>query len=47
VLAGLVELLVCYLAGYQSGGMRVRDACTSLLGFGLMVLGLIMTMRWR
>ncbi|WP_280468633.1 cell division protein CrgA [Nocardia cyriacigeorgica] len=47
MLAGLVWLLVYYLAGDQISWMSDLDAWNFLIGFGLMVIGLIMTMRWR
>ena len=47
MLAGLVWLLVYYLAAEHIGWMNSLNAWNFLIGFGLMVVGLIMTMRWR
>ncbi|MBH0778897.1 cell division protein CrgA [Nocardia bovistercoris] len=47
MLAGLIWLLVYYLAAEEIGWMRDLNAWNFLIGFGLMVVGLIMTMRWR
>ncbi|WP_446223717.1 cell division protein CrgA [Nocardia sp. IBHARD005] len=47
MLAGLVWLIVYYLAQDQIGFMLDLGAWNFLIGFGLMVVGLIMTMRWR
>ncbi|MFD0360333.1 cell division protein CrgA [Nocardia sp. GCM10030253] len=47
MLAGLVWLLVYYLANDKIGWMADLGAWNFLIGFGLMVVGLIMTMRWR
>ena len=47
MLAGLVWLLVYYLAADQISWMSKLNAWNFLIGFGLMVVGLIMTMRWR
>jgi hypothetical protein len=47
MLAGLVWLLVYYLANDKIGWMAELGAWNFLIGFGLMVVGLIMTMRWR
>ncbi|WP_040832721.1 cell division protein CrgA [Nocardia brevicatena] len=47
MLAGLLWLLVYYLAAEQIGWMNDLHAWNFLIGFGLMVVGLIMTMRWR
>ncbi|PKV78635.1 cell division protein CrgA [Nocardia fluminea] len=47
MLAGLVWLIVYYLAQDRIGFMLDLGAWNFLIGFGLMVIGLIMTMRWR
>ncbi|BCK52254.1 cell division protein CrgA [Nocardia wallacei] len=47
MLAGLVWLLVYYLANDKIEWMANLNAWNFLIGFGLMVIGLIMTMRWR
>ncbi|NUS43341.1 MAG: cell division protein CrgA [Mycobacteriaceae bacterium] len=46
-LAGLVWLIVYYLAGDQITFIGDLNAWNFLIGFGLMVVGLIMTMWWR
>jgi hypothetical protein len=47
MLAGLVWLVVNYLAGDKIGFMTTLGPWNFLIGFGLMVVGLLMTMRWR
>ena len=47
MLAGLAWLVVYYLAGDQISFINNLNAWNFLIGFGLMVVGLIMTMRWR
>lgn len=47
MLAGLAWLVVNYLAGDKIGFMVTLGAWNFLIGFGLMVVGLLMTMRWR
>ncbi|GGK54734.1 cell division protein CrgA [Nocardia camponoti] len=47
MLAGLVWLIVYYLAAEHISWMSDLNAWNFLIGFGLMVVGLIMTMRWR
>ncbi len=47
MLAGLAWLIVYYLASDQIAWMGKLDAWNFLIGFGLMVAGLVMTMRWR
>lgn len=47
MLAGLVWLLVYYLAAEKISWMNSLNAWNFVIGFGLMVVGLIMTMRWR
>lgn len=47
MLAGLVWLVVNYLAADKISWMADLGAWNFLIGFGLMVVGLLMTMRWR
>lgn len=47
MLAGLAWLIVYYLAADQITWMGTLNAWNFLIGFGLMVVGLVMTMRWR
>lgn len=47
MLIGLAWLIVYYLAGEQIGFINSLGAYNFLIGFGFMVVGLIMTMRWR
>ena len=47
MLAGLVWLVVNYLAGAQIPFMVERGPWNYGIGFGLFVLGLLMTMGWR
>ncbi|MFE9788413.1 cell division protein CrgA [Nocardia salmonicida] len=47
MLAGLVWLIVYYLAQDHIEFMLDLGAWNFLIGFGLMVVGLVMTMRWR
>lgn len=47
MLAGLAWLIVNYLAGHQIGFMVELGAWNYGIGFGLFVLGLLMTMGWR
>ncbi|MQY23041.1 cell division protein CrgA [Nocardia macrotermitis] len=47
MLAGLAWLIVYYLASDKLAWMGKLDAWNFLIGFGLMVVGLVMTMRWR
>ncbi|SUE16081.1 septation inhibitor protein [Rhodococcus gordoniae] len=44
---GLLWLVVYYLAAEQIAWMNDLGAWNFLIGFGFMVVGLIMTMRWR
>ncbi|MBS9374527.1 cell division protein CrgA [Rhodococcus sp. B50] len=44
---GLLWLIVYYLAAEQITWMNDLGAWNFLIGFGFMVVGLIMTMRWR
>ena len=47
MLLGLVWLVVNYLAGDQIGFMIALGAWNFAIGFALIVVGLLMTMRWR
>lgn len=47
MLAGLLWLVVNYLAGEQIAFMVQLGALNFLIGFALIVIGLFMTMRWR
>jgi uncharacterized membrane protein len=47
MLLGLVWLVVNYLAGTEIGFMRDLGAYNFLIGFALMIVGLLMTMKWR
>lgn len=47
MLAGLAWLLVYYLAGDQVAWITSLGAWNFLIGFGLMVVGLGMTVKWR
>ncbi|MDJ0393542.1 cell division protein CrgA [Rhodococcus sp. G-MC3] len=47
MLVGLLWLLVYYLAAENIGWMNSLGAYNFLIGFGFMVVGLAMTMRWR
>jgi hypothetical protein len=47
MLAGLVWLVVNYLAGTSIGVMAALGPWNFLIGFSLIVIGLLMTMRWR
>ena len=47
MLLGLVWLVVNYLAGDRIGFMTALGAGNFAIGFGLIVVGLLMTMRWR
>lgn len=47
MLVGLLWLLVYYLAAENIGWMNSLGAWNFLIGFGFMVVGLVMTMRWR
>lgn len=44
---GLLWLIVYYLAAEQITWMNDLGAWNFLIGFGFMVVGLIMTMNWR
>ncbi|MFD4369337.1 cell division protein CrgA [Rhodococcus sp. NPDC058521] len=47
MLLGLIWLIVYYLAADQLQWMNDLGAYNFLIGFGFMVVGLIMTMKWR
>ncbi|GAA4484858.1 cell division protein CrgA [Rhodococcus olei] len=47
MLVGLAWLIVYYLAADQISFINNLGAYNFLIGFGFMVAGLIMTMRWR
>ncbi|MCO1658020.1 cell division protein CrgA [Pseudonocardia humida] len=47
MLAGLAWLVVNYLAGDRLDFMIALGSWNFLIGFALIVIGLLMTMRWR
>ncbi|MCF4007612.1 cell division protein CrgA [Corynebacterium uropygiale] len=47
MLAGLAWIIVNYLAGNQIPLMTELGAWNYLIGFGLLIIGLLMTMGWR
>lgn len=47
MLLGLLWLVVNYLAGDKIGFFRDLGAYNFLIGFTLMIVGLLMTMKWR
>ena len=47
MLLGLAWLVVNYLAGDKIGFMIALNAWNFVIGFSLIVIGLLMTMRWR
>ncbi|WP_214406696.1 cell division protein CrgA [Pseudonocardia lacus] len=47
MLAGLAWLVVNYLAGDRIDFMLALGSFNFLIGFALIVVGLLMTMRWR
>ena len=47
MLLGLAWLVVNYLAGDKIGFMVALGAWNFVIGFALIVVGLLMTMRWR
>ena len=47
MLLGLAWLVVNYLAGDRIEFMRTLGAGNFAIGFALIVVGLLMTMRWR
>ena len=44
---GLAYIVVYYLAGGDVPGMRDLGAWNLAIGFGVLVLGLVMSIRWR
>ena len=47
MLLGLLWIVVYYVAGDQIPFMASLSAWNFAIGFGAMVLGLVMSMRWR
>lgn len=47
MLVGLVWIVVYYVAGERIGFMNNLSSWNFAVGFGAMVTGLIMSMRWR
>lgn len=47
MLVGLAWLVVNYLAADKIGFMAQLGGWNFLIGFGLVIVGLLMTMRWR
>ena len=47
MLVGLAWIVVNYLAGEQIAFMAALGAWNYLIGFGLAIIGLLMTMGWR
>jgi hypothetical protein len=47
MLLGLLWIVVYYVAGDQIGFLVSLGAWNFLIGFGAMVAGLVMSMRWR
>jgi hypothetical protein len=47
MILGLAYIAVYYLAGERVPVMRDIDAWNFAIGFGLMVSGLFMAVRWR
>lgn len=47
MLLGLLWIVVFYVAGEELPVMSALGAWNFLIGFGLMVAGLVMSMRWR
>lgn len=47
MLLGLVWIVVYYVAGDKIGFMVSLSAWNFAIGFGAMVAGLVMSMRWR
>ena len=44
---GLLWIVVYYVAGDRIGFMNSLSAWNFAIGFGAMVIGLVMSMRWR
>lgn len=47
IIAGLLWLVVNYIAGPQIPFMQDLNAWNYAIGFGLFVVGLLMTMGWK
>ena len=47
MLLGLVWLVVNYIAGPNIAWMNALGSWNFLIGFALIVIGLLMTMKWR
>lgn len=47
MLIGLIWIVLYYISGDQIPVMASLGAWNFLVGFGLMVAGLVMSMRWR
>ncbi|GGC64256.1 cell division protein CrgA [Hoyosella rhizosphaerae] len=47
MLAGLIWLVVYYLAGPEIPLINELGAWNFLIGFGLWIVGLVMTLKWR
>lgn len=47
MIIGLVWIVVYYVAGDKIGFLNSLSAWNFLIGFGAMVAGLVMSMRWR
>lgn len=47
MLIGLIYIVLYYITGDRIGFMASLGSWNFLVGFGLMVAGLIMSMRWR
>ncbi|MBA3248985.1 MAG: cell division protein CrgA [Geodermatophilaceae bacterium] len=47
MLVGLIYIVIYYILGQEIGFMVTLGAWNFLVGFGLMIAGLMMSMRWR
>ncbi len=47
MIIGLIYISLYYITGDRIGFMATLGSWNFLIGFGLMVAGLIMSMRWR
>lgn len=47
LLVGLAYIVIYYLAGASVPGMKSLGAWNLGIGFGILVVGLIMSVRWR
>jgi Cell division protein CrgA len=47
MLLGLMWIVVFYVAGDRIGFLATLGPWNFLIGFGAMVIGLVMSMRWR